>query len=116
MAAAGLQALVASETDKKIFIGNIQTIMKIKKGFVLREVCGENVIIGEGLGAIDFGKLLALNETATWLWKQAQEMGNFTIDALADKLCEEYEVSPNEARQDVSDIITEWSHVGVIDE
>ena len=92
------------------------TIMRIKQGFVLREVCGENVIIGEGLGAIDFGKLLALNETATWLWKQAQEMGNFTIDALADKLCEEYEVSPNEARQDVSDIITEWSHVGVIDE
>jgi len=38
--------------------------MRIKKGFVLREVCGERVIVGEGLGAINFGKLLALNETA----------------------------------------------------
>ena len=36
--------------------------MKIKKGFVLREVCGEHVIVGEGLGAVNFGKLLALNE------------------------------------------------------
>ena len=34
--------------------------MKIKKGFVLREVCSERVIMGEGLGAINFGKLLAL--------------------------------------------------------
>ena len=49
--------------------------MNIKKGFVLREVCGEHVIVGEGLGAVNFGKLLALNETAAWLWKQAQEMG-----------------------------------------
>ena len=35
--------------------------MRIKEGFVLREVCGERVIVGEGLGAINFGKLLSLN-------------------------------------------------------
>ena len=35
-----------------------QTYMKIKKGFVLRNVCGEQVIMGEGLDAIDFGRLL----------------------------------------------------------
>lgn len=26
--------------------------MKIKSGFVLRDVCGEQVIMGEGLGAL----------------------------------------------------------------
>ena len=87
--------------------------MKIKKGFVLREVCGERVIIGEGLGAINFGKMLALNETAAWLWKQAQEMGDFTIEALAERLCEEYDVTPDEAKADVADIINEWQQVGV---
>ena len=60
---------------------------------MLRQVCGENVIVGEGLDAINFGKMLALNETAAWLWQQAQAMGEFTIEALADKLCNEYEVS-----------------------
>ena len=89
--------------------------MRIKKGFVLREVCGERVIIGEGLGAINFGKMLALNETAGWLWKQAQEMGDFTVEALADKLCEEYDVDVDEARKDVSDIIAEWQSVSVIE-
>ena len=87
--------------------------MRLKKGFVLREVCGERVIIGEGLGAINFGKMLALNETAAWLWKQAQEMGDFTIEALAERLCEEYDVTPDEAKADVADIINEWQQVGV---
>ena len=89
--------------------------MKIKKGFVLRQVCGENVIVGEGLGAINFGKLLALNETAAWLWKEAQAMGDFTIEALAQRLCEEYEVSTEEALRDVADIVGEWQNVEVIE-
>ena len=89
--------------------------MKIKNGFVLRQVCGENVIVGEGLGAVNFGKLLALNETAAWLWKQAQELGDFTVDALTDKLCEEYDVESDEARQDVARIIDEWQNVGVVE-
>ena len=89
--------------------------MKIKKGFVLREVCGENVIIGEGLGAINFGKMLALNESAAWLWKQAVEMGDFTLEALAEKLCQEYEVSAEEALQDVTEMIGEWQRVNVVE-
>ncbi|MBR0165593.1 MAG: PqqD family protein [Prevotella sp.] len=89
--------------------------MRIKKGFVLREVCGEHVIMGEGLGAVNIGKLLALNETAAWLWQQAQEMGDFTIETLADKLCNEYEVRAEEAQQDVAEIIGEWQKVSVVE-
>lgn len=89
--------------------------MKIKKGFVLRQVCGENVIVGEGLGAINFGKLLALNETAAWLWQQAVAMDNFTIDTLAQKLFDEYEVSVDEAKNDVAAIFDEWQNVGVVE-
>ena len=89
--------------------------MRIKKGFVLREVCGERVIVGEGLGAINFGKLLALNETAAWLWKQAQDMGDFTAEALAERLSEEYEVTADEAKADVTEMIAEWQKVSVVE-
>ena len=89
--------------------------MRIKEGFVLREVCGERVIVGEGLSAINFGKLLALNETAAWLWKQAQDMGDFTIEALAEKLCEEYEVEAGEAKADVEQMVAEWQNAGVLE-
>ena len=82
--------------------------MRIKKEFVLREVCGEHVITGEGLAAVNFGRLLALNETAAWLWKQADAMGDFTVEQLADKLCEEYEVSNDVAKEDVAKIIGQW--------
>lgn len=88
--------------------------MKIKEGFVLRKVCGENVIVSEGLGVIDFGKLLALNESAAWLWEQAVLMGDFTVEALAVKLCENYEVSEEDARRDAAEIVGEWQGVGVI--
>ena len=89
--------------------------MKIKKRFVLRQVCGENVIVGEGLEAINFGKLLSLNETATWLWEQAEEMGDFTIDSLVARLLEEYDVTEDVARNDVSNIVNEWLKVEVIE-
>lgn len=89
--------------------------MRIKKGFVLREVCGEQVIMGEGLGALDFGKLLCLNETAAWLWSRASEMGDFTVEALADALCGEYDVDAERARADVASIVGEWQKVNVLE-
>lgn len=89
--------------------------MHIKNGFVLREVCGEQVIMGEGVGALDFGKLLCLNETAAWLWQKASEMGEFTVESLADALCDEYDVDAENAKADVSAIVNEWQKVNVIE-
>ncbi len=89
--------------------------MKIKKGFVLRDVCGEQVIMGEGIGALDFGRLLCLNETAAWIWKQAEKLGDFTIESLAEKLCDEYDVSEEQAKADIAAIVGEWEKVNVIE-
>lgn len=89
--------------------------MRIKDGFVLRDVCGETVVIGEGLGAVDFGQLLVLNETAGWLWKEAQKMGEFTPQSLAERLCGEYDVPADVALADVNDIISRWQAINVID-
>ncbi len=88
--------------------------MRIKDGFLLREVCGEKVIVGEGLGAVDFGKLLVLNETAAWLWEAAREMSEFTSESLAERLCEEYDVSDTEAKADVAEILNGWKEMEII--
>ena len=89
--------------------------MKIKKGFVLRTVCGENVIVGEGLDAINFGRMLCLNETAAWLWKQALEQGDFTAQSLAEALCNEYDVTPDQALADVKETINQWTELKVVE-
>ena len=89
--------------------------MRQKKGLVLRNVCGENVIIGEGLEAIDFGRLLCLNETAAWLWQQAEKLSEFTVDQLTEALCEEYDVTADQAYEDVASMVDEWITVGVVE-
>lgn len=88
--------------------------MKIKSGFVLRDVCGEKVIMGEGLGALNFGKLLYLNETAAFLWEIAAS-GEFSIESLSERLCQEYEVSLDQAQKDVADIVGQWQNVNVVE-
>ena len=89
--------------------------MKLKEGFVLRDVCGEQVIMGEGIGALDFGRLLCLNETAAFLWKKAGEQGDFSVDSLTEALCEEYDVAREQAIADVNSIVGEWKKVGVVE-
>lgn len=88
--------------------------MKKKDGFVLREVCGEKVIIGEGIDAVDFGKLISMNETAAWLWEQA----DCEIDAekLTKALVGEYDVEEAVAAHDVGAILEEWRRIGIVED
>ena len=89
--------------------------MKQKKGFVLREVCGEKVIVAEGLETINFGKLISLNDTAAMLWKKATELGDFTVEQLTDTLTEAYEVSREQALSDVEILTNRWKEAGLIE-
>ena len=57
--------------------------MRIKKGFVNRNVCGENIIVAEGMENIDFSKVISLNSTAAELWEAVKEK-DFTDDDLVE--------------------------------
>jgi hypothetical protein len=90
--------------------------MKQKKGFILRDVCGDKVIIAEGIEVLDFGQLLSLNETAAWLWEEASRQGDFTIETLTSALCEEYNVEKDLATKDVTAILKKWKNLGLTEE
>lgn len=87
--------------------------MKLKKDFKLRQICGENIITAEGMQAIDFSKLVSLNETATFLWKEAEKQGEFTTESLAQALCKEYEVEEAQAINDCQAIVNQWRKEGL---
>ena len=89
--------------------------MRQKKGLVLRDVCGEKVIIGEGLEAVDFGRLMCLNDTAAWLWEKSSEIGDFSVEELAEALFDEFEVTKDQALQDVKDIVAKWEETGILE-
>lgn len=88
--------------------------MRIKKGFDLRDVCGESVIVAHGKENIDFSKVVSLNETATFLWKQV-EGRDFTEDEMVKALTEDYEVSEETARTDVHNLVTRWAEIGLLE-
>lgn len=87
--------------------------MKQKKGFVLRQVCGEHVLMAEELSIIDFGKLVSLNPTAAFLWQEAERQGDFTVESLTDALCQEYAVDPDKAMTDVRFLMEQWQATGL---
>ena len=86
--------------------------MKTKKGFVLRNVCGENIIVAEGKENIDFTKIISMNETAAYLWKNV-EGKEFDSDTLMSLLINEYEVDDATANKDAKNIDKQWIEAGI---
>jgi hypothetical protein len=91
-----------------------KTKMKAKKGFKLRNVCNENIIVADGIENIDFSRIISMNETAAYLWKNIQEQ-EFDADQLVNLLLDEYEVSEDTARTDVDQLIVKWKEAGIIE-
>lgn len=88
--------------------------MKAKKGFSLRNICGENVVIAGGIENIDFSKIISMNESASYLWQQIGDK-DFTVDDLADYLCQEYEVDQATALADAKTVVEQWRDAGIIE-
>ena len=87
-------------------------IMKIKEGFVLRQMCGENIVAGEGLQHINFNKLLSLNESAAYLWKEVVGK-EFTQEEMAELLIARYGIDKQLAMTDSGNLIQAWIDAGV---
>lgn len=87
--------------------------MRIKDGFELREICGENVILSHGMENIDFSKIISLNETAAFLWKEAVGK-DFDEQSLSDALLGAYDVDAETARKDVERILSTWREIGLL--
>ncbi len=87
--------------------------MKIKEGFVLRQICGEYVVVGEGLAQVNFNKMLSLNASAAYLWEQMQGK-DFTVQDMADALKERYEVDEERAYNDAAALVEKWIDEGVV--
>ena len=87
--------------------------MKLKDNLVLREIAGEYMIVNPFNDSVDMTQVLSLNETAGWLWKQV-EGKEFECADLVNLLCNEYEVSPEDAEADVRELCEEWKKNGLL--
>lgn len=88
--------------------------MKIKNGFVLREMCGENIVTAEGIENINFNKLISLNATAAYLWETLAGK-DFTAEDMAGLLVERYGIDMELALNDSENLCNAWNDAGVIE-
>lgn len=91
----------------------IKQKMKKKTGFNLRTVCGEKIIVAEGKENIDFSNIIALNESAAYLWEKAADK-EFTAEDMVKWLTEEYEIDEETARRDANTLATQWIEAGIV--
>lgn len=88
--------------------------MKVKNGFVIREICGEKVLSGEGSDFVNFNKLIRLNDSAAYLLESVGS-SDFTEESLVSLLCWKYDVSPEVALSDVKAMCSRLKENGVLE-
>lgn len=88
--------------------------MKFRKGLTLKNICGENVVVAEGLENIDFCKMLVLNDSARYLFEQVNGK-EFTAEDLETLLMEKYEVEHEIVKKDVAALCDKWAEAGIIE-
>ncbi len=88
--------------------------MRIKKGFVLRDVCGEKIVVAEGKENIDFTKIISMNDSAAFLWEKVKDI-DFDVDTLKTLLCSEYDVEEATALADSQIILNQWVEADVVE-
>ena len=86
--------------------------MKIKEGFILREMCGENIVAAEGLEHINFNKLISLNESAAYLWKELCGK-EFSTEEMAELLIACYGIDKELAMKDSANLCKAWFDAGI---
>ena len=87
--------------------------MKIKDGFILRDVAGQTVVLpfGEDL---DLNMMITLNETGKFLWELLQQDTN--ENALVAGLLKEYDVDENTAKSAVAGFVEKLDANGFLEQ
>lgn len=77
--------------------------MKIKSGFVLKEIAGSFIVVSVGERVKEFNGVITLNETGVLLWKKLE--AGATEEELVKVLLSEYDVDETTAKADVSGFV-----------
>lgn len=87
--------------------------MKIKNGYLLRQVAGANIVVPVGEKSIDFSGVITLNDVGAFLWKKLE--ADLTKEELLAKLLAEYDVEENIAKADIDEFIARLEGAGLIE-
>ena len=85
--------------------------MKIKDGFLLRQIAGQTVVL-PCTNDLDLNMMITLNETGAFLWQLLQEETDEV--AMAQALVDTYDVDAQKAKDDVHTFIGKLNEQGFL--
>lgn len=88
--------------------------MKIKPGFMLREVAGYSVVVAVGADTMDFSGMINLNGSGTFLWKLLEK--GASEDELLSAMLSEYDVDEETAGRDIAAFVNKVREADMLDE
>ena len=88
--------------------------MKIKNGFLLREIAGTQIVVPIGERVIDFKGMMVLNDIGQFVWNKLQN--ECTFDDILSSVLEEYDVDVEQAKADVEEFLAHIRKNGALDE
>lgn len=86
--------------------------MKTVEGFRLRPLGAEFIVTGESVKQVNFNKMISLNESAAYLWREV-EGKEFSVEDLANLLVARYEIDLETATKDSAAIAEKWVDAGI---
>ena len=86
--------------------------MKIKNGFILRQVAGQTVVLPSG-DSLDLNMMITLNETGAFLWERLQQETD--ENTLVAALLGEYDVNEATARKAVAAFVDKLNANGFLE-
>ncbi len=86
--------------------------MKIKKGFVLRDVAGETVVVPTG-GVTNLNMMITLNESGKLLWEKLS--AGAEPEALIDALLNEYDIDRETVIKSTEAFISRLKELDIIE-
>ena len=87
--------------------------MKIKNGFMLREVAGQWVVIPLGERVVEFNGIMTLSESGALLWKVLEK--EVLEEELVQAVLMEYSIDKETATSDVLEFTTRLREKGLIE-
>lgn len=88
--------------------------MRVKQGFVMREVAGVGVVIATGEASKAFHGMIKLNDTGQLIWRGLEE--DLSVDEIVRRMASTYDVDPETARADVEEFLAKAREANLLDE
>lgn len=85
--------------------------MKLKEGFILRQVAGENVVLSVSAD-VDLNGMITLNDTGCTLWKRLEQES--TMEDLTAALLAEYQVDAQTAQTAATQFVEQLKELDLL--